>query len=65
MYGAGSVLGHGKTKPYREWCCQFCEDDKSQTQRTTDEVQEGFKMRDVIFSQRADYEGFMMLLVQI
>lgn len=50
-YGAGSVLGHGKTKPYQEWHSQPCEEDKSQAQRTSDEVQEGFKLRDVIFSR--------------
>lgn len=67
MYGTGSVLGHGKTKPYQEWHSQAWgkKKDKSQAQRTTDEVQEGFEMREVIFSQRADYEGFMMLLAQI
>lgn len=42
MYGAGSVLGHGKTKSYQEWHSQPWEEDKFQAQRTTDEVQEGF-----------------------
>jgi hypothetical protein len=38
MYEAGSVLGHGLTKPYQEWYSQPCEEDKSQAQRTTNEA---------------------------
>lgn len=57
----------GKPSPIRSGTLRLGEKkkDKSQAQRTTDEVQEGFQMREVIFSQRADYEGFMMLLAQI
>lgn len=56
----------GKPSPVRSGTLRLGgKKDKSQAQRTTNEVQEGFEMREVIFSQRADYEGFMMLLAQI